>query len=106
MLDDRQRHVRKRLQDPLSRWFVGPLLLVLWLQTGEAGLLGLKRPSQDKLHDRSPTDTKSQQVREALHWLVTLDKQWCAMEPALEALAEAFHTVGVARAQDRLLQRP
>ena len=60
MLDDGQRHIRKRLQDPFRRGRVGPLLLVLWVQTGEPGLLGLKRPSQDKLRDRSHPDTERQ----------------------------------------------
>jgi len=31
ILDDRQRNIRKRFQDPLSRWFVGQFLLVLWM---------------------------------------------------------------------------
>ena len=65
MLDDGQRNTRKRFQEPLRRWLVGHLLLVLWVQTGEAGLLGLKRPSQDKCRDRSHPDTERQQGRKA-----------------------------------------
>jgi len=50
------RNVRKCFQDPLCCWLVGHLVLVLWVQTGEASLLGLKRPSQDKLRDREHPD--------------------------------------------------
>src|SRR5712691_7583436 len=105
MRDDRQRHARKRFQDPLRRWLVGPLLLVLWMQTGEAGLRGLQRPSQDKLRDRQHTDPERQQVREALYLVVEFDKQWGNMDPALEAVEDAFHTVFVAVAQHRIRQR-
>jgi hypothetical protein len=75
MLDDRQRHTRKRLQEPLCGWLVGSLLLVLWVHIGEAGLILRKRPPQDKLHDRQHADTERQEVREALDLLVELDKQ-------------------------------
>jgi hypothetical protein len=95
MLDNRQRHARKRFQDPLRRWLVGPLLLVLRMQTWEAGLRCLERPSQDKLRDRSYTHTKRQQVREALNLVVQLDKQRRDMDAALEAVEDAFNTVCV-----------
>src|SRR5207249_4702296 len=84
---------------------VGPLVLVLWVQPGESGLLGLQRPSQDKLRDRSHPDTERQQVREALNLLIEFDKQRRDMDPALEALEDAFHTVFVTITQHRLLQR-
>jgi hypothetical protein len=90
MLDDRQRNVRKRLQDPLSHGRVGPLVLVLWVQTGESDLLLLQRPSQDKLRARSHPDTERQQGCEALHGLVELDTQRRERPAALEAVAEAF----------------
>ena len=95
MLDDRQRHARKRFQDPLCRWLVGPLLLVLWMQTGESGLCCLQRPSQDKLCDRSHTDPECQQVREALNVLVEFDKQRGDRDAALEAVEDAFNAVVV-----------
>ena len=81
------------------------LLLVLWVQTGEAGLRFLQRPPQDKLHDREHTDPERQQVREALNLLVELDKQRGDMHAALEAVEDAFNAVFVAIAQHRLLQR-
>src|SRR6266487_936364 len=105
MLDDRQRDVRKRFQDPLSCWLVSPLLLILWMQIGQSRLRGLQRPSQGKLRDREHTDPESQQGREALNWLVECNKQWCDMDPALEAVEEAFNAVCVAIAQHRILQR-
>src|SRR5712692_10250621 len=105
MLDDRQRDVRKRFQDPLSRWRVGPLLLVLWVQTGEAGLIVLKRPPKNKLHHRQYADTECQQIREALNLLVEHDKQRFNMDTALEAVKDALNAVFVAIAQHRLLQR-
>ena len=49
MRDDGQRHIRKRFQEPLCRRLVGHLLLVVWVQTGECGLLLLQRPPQHKL---------------------------------------------------------
>src|SRR5712691_10497816 len=101
MLDDRQRNVRKRFQDPLCCWLVGPLLLVLWVQTGEAGLLLYQRPPKDKLHDRQHADAESQEVCEALDWLVELDKQRGDMDAACEAIEEAFDAIFVAVAQDR-----
>ena len=51
-----QRHIRKRFQEPLCRRLVGHLLLVFWVQTGEWGLLVLKRPPQQKLQDRHHAD--------------------------------------------------
>src|SRR5467141_409344 len=105
MLDDRQRHTRKRLQDPLCGWLVGSLLLVLWVHIGEAGLILRKRPPQDKLHDRQHADTERQEVREDLDLLVELDKQRRDMDAAFEAIAETFDAVCMAGAPDRLLQR-
>src|SRR5215471_16487337 len=105
MLDDRQRHTRKRLQEPLCGWPVGALLLVLWVHIGEAGLILRKRPPQDKLHDRQHADAERQEVREALDLLVELDKQWRDMDAALEAVEDAFDPVFMAVAQDRILQR-
>src|SRR5262249_23873967 len=105
ILYDGERQIRKRLQDPLHRWLVGPLLLVFRVQTGECGLIVLKRPPKDKLHDRQHADTESQQVREALDLVVDLDKQRRDMDAALAAVEDAFDTVCVAVAQDRLLQR-
>ena len=96
MLDDRQRNVRKCFQDPLCSWLVGDLLLVLWVHIGEAGLILRKRPPQDKLHDRQHADTERQQVRKALNVLVELDKQRGDMDPALEAVEDAFNAVFVA----------
>ena len=106
MLDDRQRHGRKRFQDPLRRGLVGPLGLVLWVQTWESGLILLERPSQDKRRDRSHTPTKRPQIREALNGLVARDKQRRDRPAALETVDEAFDTVGVARAQHGIPQRP
>src|SRR6266568_9630080 len=106
MLDDRQRDARKRFQDPLRRGRVGPLVLVLWVQTGEAGLIVLKRPPQNTLHHRQHADTERQQRREALKWLVERDKQRRNMDTALEAVEDALNAVCVAIAQHRLLQRP
>ena len=37
--------------------------------------------------------------------LVEFDKEWCHVDPALEAVEEAFHAGCVAVAQDRLRQR-
>ena len=105
MRDARQRTVRKRFQDPLRRWRVSQLLLVLWVQTWESGLIVLKRPSQDKLRDRSHTATERQQVREALNLLVELDTQRRDMDAALEAVENALNAVCVAIAQHRMLQR-
>ena len=96
MLDDRQRNARKRFEDPLCGWLVGPLVLVLWVQTEEAGLIGLKRPSQDKFRDRSHTDTERQQVREALNLRIELDEQRRDMDAALEAVEDTFNAVCVA----------
>src|SRR6266487_125659 len=105
MLDDRQRHTRKRLQEPLCGWLVGSLLLVLWVHIGEACLILRKRPPQDKLHDRQHADTERQEVREALDLLVELDKQRRDMDAAFEAIEDTFDAVFIAVAQDRLLQR-
>src|SRR6266436_3221901 len=105
MLDDRQRDVRKRFQEPLSCWLVRPLLLILWMQTGKSRLRCLQRPSQGKLRDREHTDSESQQVCEALNVLVEFNKQWGDMDPALEAVEEAFNAVFVAIAQHDILQR-
>src|SRR5215211_1571611 len=103
MLDHCERHARKRCQDPLRRGLVSPLMLVLQMQTWEAGLLCLQRPSQDKLRDRSHTHPKRQQVRETLQLVVTLDKHRRDMEAALEVVEDAFHTVFVTIAQHRML---
>src|SRR2546426_11582606 len=105
MLDDRQRHTRKRVQDALCSGLVGALLLVLWVHMGEAGLILRKRPPQDKLHDRQHADTERQEVREALDLLVELDKQRRDMDAAFEAIEDTFDAVFIAVAQDRLLQR-
>ena len=59
------------------------------MQTGERGLRGFQRPSQDKLRDCSHTDPERQQGREALDLLVAFDKQRCDMDPALEAVEDA-----------------
>src|SRR5438876_12450985 len=75
------------------------------MQTAESGLRYLQRPSQDKLRDREHTDPKRQQVREALNLFVEFDTQRCDMDPALEAVEEAFNAVCVAIAQHRILQR-
>ena len=53
-------------------------------------MIGLKRSPQNKLHDRQHADTERQEVREALDLLVKLDKQWCNMDSALEAVEDAF----------------
>ena len=63
------------------------------MQTGELGLRGLQRTSQDKLRDCSHTDPERQQVREALNLLVTFDKQRGDMDPALEAVEDAFRGI-------------
>src|SRR5882724_6254700 len=96
MLDDHQRNARKRFQDPLCCWLVGPLLLVLWVQTGEAGRLLHKRPPKDKLQDRQHADAESQEVCEALDLLVELDKQRCDMDAACEAIEDAVDAIFVA----------
>src|SRR5438128_12436339 len=75
------------------------------MQTGESGLGCLQRPSQDKLRNRYHTDPERQQVREALNLLVEFDKQRCNMDPALEAVEDAFNAVFVAIAQHYILQR-
>src|SRR5882762_11715566 len=106
MLDDGQRHTRKRFQEPLRRWLVGPLVLVLRVQTGQCDLILLKRPPQDKLRDREHADAERQQVREALDLVVELDKQRRDMDPALETVADPFDAICIAIAQHRLLQRP
>src|SRR5712691_9480579 len=105
MLDDGQRNTRKRFQEPLRRWLVGPLVLVLRVQTGECDLILLKRPPQDKLRDREHADAERQQVREALDLVVELDKQRRDMDPALEAVEDPFDAVCMAIAQHRILQR-
>ena len=102
MRDDGQRNARKRFQEPFSRWLIGHLVLVLWVQTRESGLLLLQRPSQDKLRNRSHPDTERQQVREALNVLVELDKQRRNMHAALEAVEDMFDAVLVAIAHDRI----
>jgi len=42
---------------------------------------------------------------EALNWLVEFDTQRCEMDPALEAVEEAFNAVCMARAHHRILPR-
>ena len=105
MLDDGQRHTRKRFQEPLRRGLVGPLVLVLRVQTGQCDLILLKRPPQDKLRDREHADAERQQVREALDLIVELDKQRRDMHAALETVEDAFDTVFVAIAQHGIPQR-
>src|SRR2546423_12128739 len=105
MRDDGQRHIRKRLQEPLCRRLVGHLLLVFWVQTGECGLLLLQRPPQQKLQDRQHADPERQQVREALNLLVALDKERRDMDGALETVENGFNTVFVGIAKNRILQR-
>src|SRR3989442_13730945 len=100
MLDDGQRHTRKRFQEPLRRWLVGPLVLVLRGQTGQCDLILLKRPPQDKLRDREHADAERQQVREALDLIVELDKQRRDMDPALEAGEEPSASVIILRDQN------
>jgi hypothetical protein len=56
-------------------------------------------------HDRQDSDAESQQVREALDLVVELDKQRRDIDPALEAIENAFNAVFVAIAQHRILQR-
>jgi hypothetical protein len=106
MLADRQRDARTGFQDPLRRGLVGPLVLVRWLPPGASGLCGLQRPSQDTRCDCSPPDPACQQGRAALHVLVAFDTQRCEMPATLEAVAEAFHAVGVTRAPHRIWHRP
>ena len=65
----------------------------------------LQRPAQDKLRDRSHTDTERQQGGEALNGLVEFDTQRRALHAALEAVQEAFHAVGVPRAPHRIVHR-
>src|SRR5713101_1535716 len=72
---------------------------------GEFGVIVLQRSPQHKLHDRQHADTESQQVREALDLVVEFDKEWCNVDPALEAVEDAFHAVFMTIAQHRLLQR-
>src|SRR5882724_5213401 len=105
MRDDRQRNGRKGFQNPLCCWFVGHLLLVVWGQTGEAGLGLLQRPAPDTLRDCEHTDTERQQGREACKLLVALDKERGDRHTALEAVEEALNAVGVAIAPHRLLPR-
>src|SRR5262252_10634204 len=100
---------KDQLESPEFTGFYLPpgiaVLLVFWMQTGQSGRLCFKRPAQDKLRDRSHPDTERQQVREAHNLLVAFDKQRRDMDPALEAVEDAFHTVCIAIAQHRLLQR-
>src|SRR5215813_4251938 len=75
ILYDGERHIRKRFQDPLHRWLVGPLLLVFRVQSGECVLIVLKIPMNDNFFFNDKATTESQQVREALDLVVELDKQ-------------------------------
>jgi hypothetical protein len=97
ILYDGQRHTRKRLQEPLRRWGISHLALVLWVQTGEAGLILRQRPPKDTLHDRQHADAERQEVREALDLLVELDKQRRDMDAAFEAIEYAFDAVFIRR---------
>src|SRR5207253_2544808 len=92
-LDDHQRHARKCLQDPLCCRLVGPLVLVLWVQTGEARLRLFQSPAQDKLCDGEHSDPERQEVREAFNLLVELHKQRGDLQAALEAVENTLNTI-------------
>jgi len=106
MLADRQRNGRTRLQEPRCGGLVGPLLLVLWVQTGEAGRLWDQRPPKAKRQDRQHAAAERQEGGEALAGLGELDTPRGDRDAACEAMAEAFDALGVAAAPARRLPRP
>ena len=78
--------MRKRFQEPLSRWRVGHLRAIFRVETGKFRLLMGKRTPQDTLQHRSHPHAQRSEVREPLDLVIPLDQQRGDTHTALEAM--------------------
>jgi hypothetical protein len=98
MLDDGERHLRKRLQDTLGGGLISALVAVFGVQPGEFGLTPLSRATQGKFHHGQHPNTSRQQIREPLDLVIALGKHRGNLHTALQAMENPLDAVCVTRA--------